>query len=131
MVATVLEEQAGKARDEINEYEDLRSVGSSEATWHLMAFPIADRYPPVQALRIHLEDQQQVVFDEGTEDEALENQRETELTAFFKLNKTEREGKNLDVITMPKYIDMPKKYRYDKATKQWINRKACSVDTVI
>ena len=53
--------------------EDLRSVGSSEATWHLMAFPITDRYPPVHALRVHTEDQQQVVFDEGTEEEALEN----------------------------------------------------------
>ena len=53
--------------------EDLRSVGSSEATWHLMAFPITDRYPPVNALRVHTEDQQQVVFDEGTEEEALEN----------------------------------------------------------
>jgi hypothetical protein len=83
MVATVLEEHAGQARGEITEYEDLRSVGSSEATWHLMAFPITGRYPPV---RVHTEDQQQVVFDEGTEEEALEQQRETELTAFFKLN---------------------------------------------
>ena len=86
MVATVIENQAEEPRDEIADYEDLRSVGSSEATWHLMAFPIADRYPPVQALRVHLEDQQQVVFDEGTEVEALEKQRETELTAFFQLN---------------------------------------------
>ena len=31
MVVTVLE---GQPRDEISEYEDLRSVGSSEATWH-------------------------------------------------------------------------------------------------
>ena len=51
-----------------------------------MAFPITERYPPVHALRIHTEDQQQVVFDEGSEEEALENQRETELTAFFQLN---------------------------------------------
>ena len=83
MVATVEE---GQQRDEIKQYVDLRSVGSSEATWHLVAFPIAKRYPPVQTLRVHLEDQQQVVFDEGTEMEALERQRETELTAFFDHN---------------------------------------------
>ena len=130
MVATVLEDQVGNQRDEITEYEDLRSVGSSEATWHLMAFPIADRYPPVHALRVHLEDQQQVVFDEGTEEEALERQRETELTGFFKLNETVRDG-DLQVSSMPKYIDMPKKYRYDKAKKEWISRQPCSVDTVI
>ena len=96
-----------------------------------MAFPIADRYPPVQALRIHLEDQQQVVFDEGTEEEALEKQRETELTTFFKLNDTVREGCNVDVSSMPRYIDLPKKYRYDKGKKQWISRKSNSEDKVI
>ena len=35
MVRTEVEGQDG--RDEIAEYEDLRSVGSSEAVWHLMA----------------------------------------------------------------------------------------------
>ena len=72
MVATVVESQ--QARDEIKEYEDLRSIGSSEASWHLMAFPIADRYPPAQALRVHLENEQHIVFDEGTEEEVLETQ---------------------------------------------------------
>ena len=62
MVATVVRsDQQDSPRDEITEYEDLRSVGSSEATWHLMAFPITNRYPPVQALRVHTEDQQQVI----------------------------------------------------------------------
>ena len=57
-IATVLDGQANdEHRDEIKEYEDLRSIGSSEATWHLMAFPIADRYPPVYPLRVHLENQ--------------------------------------------------------------------------
>ena len=72
MVATVVE--GDQARDKITQYEDLRSLGSSEATWHLLAFPISKRYPPVQALRVHTEDQQQVVFNEGTEEVALESQ---------------------------------------------------------
>ena len=124
MVATVEE---GQTRDEIRQYEDLRSVGSSEAAWHLMAFPIAKRYPPVQTLRVHLEDQQQVVFDEGTEEEALERQRETELTAFFLHNAEHKEREDVK----PTYIDMPKLYRYDKSKKQWIRRKARSEDTMI
>ena len=124
MVATVEE---GQQRDEIRQYEDLRSVGSSEAAWHLMAFPMAKRYPPVQALRVHLEDQQQIVFDEGTEEEALERQRQTELTAFFLHNEEQQEG---DVVK-PTYIDMPELYRYDKNKKQWIRRKTRSEDTVI
>ena len=80
MVSTHVE---GESRNEIAEYQDLRSVSSGEAAWHLFGFPICDRYPGVMALRIHLKEQQQVVFDENTEMEALENQRDTELTAFF------------------------------------------------
>ena len=38
------------------------------------------------ALRVHLEDQQQVIFDPDQEIEALENQRQTELTAYFDFN---------------------------------------------
>ena len=131
MVATVVGAQEGQPRDEISEYEDLRSVGSNEATWHLMAFPIADRYPPVQALRIHMEDQQQIVFDEGTEEEALEKQRETELTAFFELNEKLRSDQSLDINSMPRYLDLLKKFRYDKAKKERVFRKARSEDTVI
>ena len=131
MVAAVVEDQSGLQRDEITDYEDLRSVGSSEATWHLMAFPITDRYPPVQALRVHTEDQQQIVFDEGTEEEALEKQRETELTAFFKLNEKLKENEDLNMQSMPMYVDLPKMFRYDKAKKEWIRRKTQSEDTVI
>ena len=93
-----------------------------------MAFPIAKRFPPVQTLRVHTEDQQQVVFDEGTEEEALERQRETELTAFFQHNADTNHEEESD---LPTYIDMPKLFRYDKSKKQWIRRKAKSEDTVI
>ena len=96
-----------------------------------MAFPMTERYPPIQALRVHTEDQQQVVFDEGTEEVALEKQRETELTAFFKLNLELREENVMEVETMPKYIDLPKKFRYDKSKKKWITRQARSEDIVI
>ena len=123
--------QAEQARDEITEYEDLRSVGSSEATWHLMAFSIAERYPPVQALRDHLEDQQQVVFDEGTEEEALEKQRDTELTAFFQLNAKNKVSEAVDDNLFPTNLDLPKRFRYDKTKKEWISRKAHSEDLVI
>ena len=110
MVPSVLEEKTEQPRDEIAEYKDLRSVRSSEATWHLMGFSINERYTPVQALCVHMEDQQQVVFDEGTADVAFEKQRETELTAFFKLNLELREGNIMEVESMPKYVDLPKKF---------------------
>ena len=86
MVRTEVEGQDG--RDEIAEYEDLRSVGSSEAVWHMMAYPIARKHPAVQAMRVHLEGEQQVNFDEGQEEAALETGRKTELTAFFAINQS-------------------------------------------
>ena len=88
-----------------------------------MGFPIAERYPPVLALRVHLENQQQIVFDEGTEDEALDKQRETELTKFFEFNKEKLEDQDMDPDTLPKYVDMPEEYRYDKSKKKWVQRK--------
>ena len=89
MVRTEVE---GQERDEVEEYVDLRSIGSSEAVWHLFAFHIAKKYPAVYALRVHLKEQQQVVFDEGSEAAAVEVERDTELTAFFKYNKEQTEG---------------------------------------
>ena len=120
MVATEVGGQTDTSRDEITQYEDLRLVGSSEATWHLMAFPIARRYPPVQALRVHTEDQQQVVFDEGAEEETLERQRETELTAFFTLNAKLSSDEGTDIQSLPTYVEVPKQFRYDKNKKEWM-----------
>ena len=122
-----------EARDEISEYEDLRSVGSSEASWHLMAFPIARKYPAVKALRVHLEDEQQVVFNEGDEEEAVVKQRKTELTAFFEFNKrtreeAERNGLDYDPKQMPRYVDMPKEHVY--VNGEWRKRKGGSDATI-
>ena len=55
MVRTEIADETIK--DEITEYIDLRSVGSSEATWHIFSFIIAKKYPAVYALRVHLEDE--------------------------------------------------------------------------
>ena len=119
----------GQPKDEIAEYEDMRSVGSSEACWHIFGFPIHDRFPSVLPLRVHLPEEQQIVFDQDSEMEALENQRETELTAFFDFNR-EALAQGYAPGELPKYVEMPKKYRYEKLKKKWIPRKQKG-DTVI
>ena len=118
--ARVATEVEGEPRDEITEYQDLRSVRSSEATWHIMGLSITERYPSVMALRIHLKEQQQVVFDMDTEEEALVNQRDTELTAFFDFN---RGLAVQDPLQKPRYVDMPKGHVYSKKDKEWRVRK--------
>ena len=114
MVKTSVE---GEGRDEIEEYVDLRSMGSSEASWHLMAYPISKNFPAVVALRIHLEDEQVVCFDEGTEEVAAAEERTTELVGFFNLNKKIPEDQFV------KYVDCPKKFRWDTKEKEWLERK--------
>ena len=66
------------------------------------------------------------MFDENTELEALENQRETELTAFFSFNAANAHTPD----QLAKYIDMPKRHVYDKSKKEWRMRKRGN-DTVI
>ena len=68
------------------------------------------------ALRVHLKDKQQVVFDINTENKALEQQRETELNAFFQYNRENIGQQSL-------YVDMPKNHVYDKSKKVWKKRK--------
>ena len=120
--AMITTEVEGQSRDEITEYQDLRSVGSSEAIWHLLNFPITDRQPAVLALRVHLKDQQQVIFDVNSEVEALESQRNTELTAFFRYNRNALDD-GLDRSELCRYVDMPKNHVYNKSTKEWRRRK--------
>ena len=86
MVRTEVDENEDIVKNEIDEYVDLRSVGSSEAAWHVFNFNIAKNYPAVYVLRIHLEDEQHVVFDMETTEQVMESQRTTELTEFFSYN---------------------------------------------
>ena len=116
--ARVATEIEGEPRDEIQEYQDLRSVRSSEATYRIMGYNISENKPAVMALRIHLKEQQQVVFDINMEVEALENQRNTELTAFFTYNQSLNAND-----PKPMYMEMPEGHVYDKKEKEWRIRK--------
>ena len=109
----------------------MRSVGSSEACWKLESFPIAENKPPVQVLRLHLEDQQHVVFVGGEEDEVVEQGRETELTAFFRFNAQKKadQGADFNPTTMPKYVDMPKENTF--RGKEWhVRRRGYAIGRV-
>ena len=93
--------------------------------WHLWGYPISTNFPPVKDLKVHLEDQQGIVFDAGEEEAALDvqNNKNTTLTEFFMFNKREKEKRRQGRSTekrdckcdpMPKYVDMPKKHVYAK-----------------
>jgi hypothetical protein len=109
MARTEADKEDG-GRDEISDYRDYRSCGSCESVWHLLAFPICERFPSVKVLRVHLENEQMVRFAEGNEEQAVADARNTELVAFFKLNS---ETKN-----QLRYVDMPTEYTFSKKAKQ-------------
>ena len=69
-------------------------------------------------LAIHTEEQQNVCFREGQEEEALENAKPTTLMAYFQLNKDDIDAQNI------KYQDIPEYYTWDASKHKWCKRKS-------
>jgi hypothetical protein len=57
-----LDENFQNDRNEIKDYEDLRSIGATETCWRTFMFETNQLCPNVQALSIHLENGQRVPF---------------------------------------------------------------------
>ena len=101
-------------------------MSSPEACWRLFEFALSGKSHFVYRLPVHLPDEQPIVFDPDQIDndiavfeETVEDQasKDTQLTAWFKLN---LEDKLTDSI---KYCDMAKFYTWDKLKREWNVRK--------
>ena len=104
--------------DEVERYVNARYIGASEAYWRLYEFPISQRYPAVEKLPLHLENEQVVFFQPDTARATAEKSPpETKLTAYFQLNQTDETARNV------LYPDMYQFYTYNQQTKKWIKRK--------
>lgn len=112
----------GAARDEVRDYQDMRSLGSSEACWRLFRFPLSDRHPAVYSMRVHLEDRQTVFYEEGQEREAAERDHTTELLGFFQYN-LKHPG------TAVTYCDFPERFTWHTGQKEWKPRQG-AFDTI-
>jgi hypothetical protein len=103
--------------NEIKRYVDARYVSSIEACWRIFGFPLHEQYPTTKRLQCHLEDQQNIRFnDDDKLIDVIKDVKYTQLTHFFKLND---EGKDLDCNNL-KYHEMPKYYTWNG--KQWKKR---------
>ena len=104
------------AEDEIETFEDMRTIGPSEAFWRIYEFPLHKRYPTCQSLEVHLQNQQQVYFDEEDDMVELMSQRPkmTQLVAFFNINTEEPNGPNINLT----YAEFPSKYIWLQS-KEW------------
>uniref|UniRef100_A0ABD2XAK4 ATP-dependent DNA helicase n=1 Tax=Trichogramma kaykai TaxID=54128 RepID=A0ABD2XAK4_9HYME len=109
-------ENVTEIHDELTQYIDGRYLSPMEACWRFEEFPLCDRSHSVVRLAVHTENQQNLVFEENKEAEAL-LKGTTTLTAWFDLNKNDTFAQKI------KYINIPTHYKFNKITKIWEKRK--------
>jgi hypothetical protein len=104
---------------EIQDYEDLRSIGASEACWRIFTFETNEIHPTVQALPIHLENGQRIAFQEGDQLLAVQGgPPDTQLTMWFHYNLTK------DPTEPPQlYPNFPQDHVWNRQCKVWTRRK--------
>lgn len=64
--------------DEVQVFHDAKKIGSCEAAWKILGLSCGEFKPAVGRQQVHLEDEQQCVFNPGgrqTEEQMLESER--------------------------------------------------------
>ncbi|XP_065662645.1 uncharacterized protein LOC136085282 [Hydra vulgaris] len=102
--------------------EYCRYVSAPEALWRIFEYPISHMSHTIIRLKVHLPENQIVYFREGEEQVALDRsaQRDTHLTAWFKLN-SENEGAH-----RYSYVDIPYHFVFDDKPCKWKAKGATS-----
>lgn len=103
--------------DEIKQYLTARYLCPPEAMWRIYEFRMREISHCVNRLAVHLEHKQQIYFTPGLETEALQKNHETNLTAWFTLNKTEASARQY------LYSEIPDHYRWLATEKRWQKRQ--------
>ncbi len=109
----------GEIEDEIDHYENCRSIGALEAASRLLSLPQCERFPSVQPLAIHLANENLVVFSEEGARQVAENplSGKTQLTEFFATN-------GAFPGTRVKYCDFPESFWCYVKSKKWLKTKS-------
>jgi len=117
------------AADEINLYKVGRFLQTSECFWSIFGNELYYLSQPVEALPIHLMNEQDVLIHDNVVDKMAER---TKLTAFFELN--EREGNDSLVLHPSKkikdllYIDVPQHCVWNPSSRMWSQRvRKCKI----
>ena len=120
--AEAADEQPAEASNEIKEFQDLQSIGASEACWRLFQFEMSSRSPAVEPLQIHLENHQLVYFQDGQERQAADAEpKDTALTGWKRYNR-ESAAADPDCLQY-RYPDFPRHCRWDKGRRRWVKRQ--------
>ncbi|KMQ90800.1 hypothetical protein RF55_9409 [Lasius niger] len=105
--------------DEVNSFLDARYVSAPEAMWRLNGYDLFMKSHTIIRLAVHLPNRQMVYFRAGNEEQAAQRElnRDTTLTAWFKLNQSDENAVQF------LYTDIPYHYIYDKKETKWKPRK--------
>ena len=87
--------------DEIKQFLNTRYVSPPEAMYRLLKFPMYRllKFPMyslshvIYRLAVHLENEQFVYYKEGSEEESINRNLNTTLTAWFELNASDQDAK--------------------------------------
>ena len=102
--------------NEIMKYQSGRYISTSEAAWHILSFPIHERFPPLVHLDVHLENRQRVYFNAENVIDQITNPKNTTLMAYFQLCQE-------DIFPKTHFYDeVPSYYIFDKQSKLFKRR---------
>ena len=79
--------------DEIKQFLNTGYVSPPEAMYRLLKFPVFILSHVIYRLAVHLENEQFVYFNEGSEEESINRNLKTTLTAWFKLNASDQDAR--------------------------------------
>jgi hypothetical protein len=109
-----------KETDEISAYQSARWISPPEAMWRIFSFNLAEIYPTVYSLQLHIENHQQVRYDDEDDLSTIidnENTKRTMLTEFFEVNKANEFARTL------LYRDFSAHFVWNSTKKIWTSRK--------
>lgn len=109
-------------RDEPQQFVDGRYISASEAFWRICDFRMQKMSPSVCQLQVHLENQQSVVYEEGSNlPRVVNDAAKTTLTEWMTYN-LEHPQDQLARSTL--YTDFPIFFTWDKKRKTWHRRQS-------
>ena len=103
--------------DEIQDYLNARYVGPHESIFRLLEFRLHEMSHTIQRLAVHLPLRQNVYYHEGQEEQALQGNTGTTLTAWFELNARD------PLAHQYLYHEIPEHYTFDRRNKTWKRRQ--------
>ena len=110
--------------DEILQHLNARYVRPHQAVFRIMQYKMHDKSHIIIRLASHLPLQQNVHYQNGNEQRALQRNEQTMLTAFFTLSQEDHTAHQY------LYHEIPEHYTFNKTTKKWKHRQRASAPII-